>query len=316
VIPEVVGPVLPKRPKSAKPWRFPKKCPTCGLPLVRVEGEAATNCVNVDCPAQQWSRIVHFAGRGAMDIEGLGEERVRQLIEAGLLSDAGDIYSLTVEQLVPLERIGERSAQLLVDAITASKSRPLANVLVGLGVPNVGGTAAQVLARELGHLDRIENATVEELVAVDGVGPIIAESVQRFFSRDRSREVIDKLRDAGVNLEGPPRVAPVDGPLTGKAFVLTGGLEDMSRDEAQAAIEARGGKVTTSVSKKTAYVVVGENPGSKLAKAEQLGVATLDEEAFVHVLEQEIDGSADQSPGVPAPAAGDQRTGEGPDGGQ
>ena len=315
VIPEVVGPVLAKRPKASKPWRFPKKCPTCGQPLVRVEGEAATNCLNVDCPAQQWSRICHFAGRGAMDIEGLGEERVRQLIEARLLSDAGDIYSLTVEQLVPLERIGERSARLLVDAIAASKSRPLANVLVGLGIPNVGGTAAQVLARELGHLDRIENATVEELVAVEGIGPIIAESVQRFFSRDRNREVIDKLRGAGVNLEGPRRVAPVDGPLTGKAFVLTGGLDGMSRDEAQAAIEARGGKVTTSVSKKTAYVVVGENPGSKLAKAEQLGVTTLDEEAFVQVLETGDRRLRRSISGGAAAAAGDQETGEAPDGG-
>jgi DNA ligase (NAD+) len=293
VIPEVVGPVLSKRAKSSKPWRFPKECPTCGQPLVRVEGEAATNCVNVDCPAQRWGRIVHFASRGAMDIEGLGEERVRQFVDAGLLADAGDIYSLTAEQLVPLERIGERSAQLLVAAIEASRSRPLANLLVGLGIPNVGGAAAQDLARELGHLDRIENASVEELVAVDGVGPIIAESVQRFFARPRTREVIEKLRRAGVNFEGPPRVAVTDGPFTGLTFVLTGGLEAMSRDEAQAAIEAGGGKVTSSVSKKTAYVVVGENPGSKLAKAEQLGVTILDEEAFVHLLE----------------------TGEGPDGG-
>ncbi|MGH9025595.1 MAG: NAD-dependent DNA ligase LigA [Acidimicrobiia bacterium] len=293
VIPEVVGPVLSKRAKSSKRWRFPKKCPTCGQPLVRVEGEAATNCVNVDCPAQRWGRIVHFASRGALDIEGLGEERVHQFVGAGLLADAGDIYSLTTEQLVPLERIGERSAQQLVEAIEASKSRPLANLLVGLGVPNVGGAAAQDLARELGHLDRIENASVEELVTVDGVGPIIAESVQRFFARERNREVVEKLRQAGVNLEGPPRVAPVDGPLTGMGLVLTGGLEALSRDEAQAAIEARGGKVTSSVSKKTAYVVVGENPGSKLAKAEQLGVTILDEEAFVHLLE----------------------TGEGPDGG-
>jgi DNA ligase (NAD+) len=293
VIPEVVGPVLTKRPKTAKPWRFPKQCPVCGQPLVRVEGEAATNCVNVDCPAQRWGRIVHFASRGAMDIEGLGEERVRQFVAAGLLSDAGDIYSLSIEQLVPLERIGARSAQLLIEAIEASKTRPLANLLVGLGIPNVGSAAAQDLARELGHLERIANASVEELKAVDGVGPIIAESVQRFFARDRTLEVIEKLRRAGVNLEGPKRVDAADGPLTGLSLVLTGGLETMSRDEAQAAIEEQGGKVTSSVSKKTAYVVVGENPGSKLGKAEQLGVTTLDEEAFVHLLE----------------------TGEGPDGG-
>jgi DNA ligase (NAD+) len=285
VIPEVVGPIVAKRPKRAKRWKFPKDCPVCGEPLVRVEGEAATNCVNVDCPNQRWGRIVHFAA--AMDIDGLGEERVRQFIEAGLLADAGDVYSLTVEKLVPLERIGERSAQLLVDNIEGSKSRPLARLLVALGIPNVGPAAAQDLARELGHLDRIAAASADELVAVDGVGPVLAQSIQEFFRRDRNREVIEKLRRAGVNFEGPARAA-VEGAaatLAGLTFVLTGGLDRFTRDEAQAEIEARGAKVTSSVSKKTSYVVAGENPGTKLAKAEQLGVTVLDEEAFVKLLE-------------------------------
>ncbi|MGI8797570.1 MAG: NAD-dependent DNA ligase LigA [Acidimicrobiia bacterium] len=285
VIPEVVGPVVAKRKKNARRWKFPKQCPACGQPLVRVEGEAATNCVNVDCPNQRWGRIVHFAA--AMEIDGLGEERVRQFIEAGLLADAGDLYSLTVEKLVPLERIGERSAQLLVDNIEKSKAQSLVRLLVALGINNVGPAAAQDLARELGHLDRIASASQEELVAVDGVGPILAQSVQEFFARPRNLEVIEKLRKAGVNFEGPVRatVPEEEQTLAGLTVVLTGGLERFSRDEAQAEIEARGGKVTSSVSKKTSYVVAGENPGTKLAKAEQLGVTVLDEDALVKLLE-------------------------------
>jgi DNA ligase (NAD+) len=286
VIPEVVGPVLAKRPKGLKRWKFPKDCPACGEPLVRGEGEAATNCVNVDCPAQRWGRIVHFAA--AMDIDGLGEERVRQFIDAGLLSDPADIYWLDVERLVKLERIGQKSAQQLVDNIQASKSDPLARLLVGLSVPNVGWATAQDIARELKHLDRIVNASVEELTEVEGIGPIVAQSVHEFFARDRTRQLVDKLRKAGVNFEGPaPAAAPdVEQTLTGRAFVLTGGLEGFTREEAQAEIEVRGGKVTNSVSKKTSYVVVGENPGSKLAKAEQLGVPLLDEDAFRKLLEE------------------------------
>ncbi len=286
VIPEVVGPVVAKRPKSARKWKFPKDCPACGQPLMRAEGEAATNCVNVDCPAQRWGRIVHFAA--AMDIDGLGEERVRQFIDAGLLSDAADIYWLDVDRLVQLERIGAKSAQQLVDNIQQSKSQQLARLLVGLSVPNVGGATAQDLARELGHLDHIMNASVEELTAVEGIGPIVAQSVHEFFARDRTRQLVEKLRQAGVNFEGPTRAAApdVEQTLAGCTLVLTGGLEGFSREEAQAEIEARGGKVPNSVSKKTSYVVVGENPGSKLAKAEQLGVPILDEAAFRKLLEE------------------------------
>jgi DNA ligase (NAD+) len=288
VIPEVVGPVLAKRPKGLRRWKFPKDCPACGEPLVRAEGEAATNCVNVDCPAQRWGRIVHFAA--AMDIDGLGEERVRQFIDAGLLSDPADIYWLDVERLVQLERIGQKSAQLLVDNIQASKSQQLARLLVGLSVPNVGWATAQDIARDLKHLDRIVNASAEELTEVEGIGPIVAQSVHEFFARDRTRQLVEKLRRAGVNFEGPaPAAAPdVEQTLTGRTFVLTGGLEGFTREEAQAEIEVRGGKVTNSVSKKTSYVVVGENPGSKLGKAEQLGVPLLDEAAFRQLLEEGV----------------------------
>jgi DNA ligase (NAD+) len=287
VIPEVVGPVLAKRKKGARKWKFPTHCPVCDQPLVRLDGEADTRCVNVDCPAQRVQRIVFFAGRSAMDIEGLGEERVVQFVEAGLLNDAADVYDLTVEQLVPLERIGERSAQLLVDAVDQSRSRPLAKLLVGLGIRHVGPSAAQALARELGSLDAIATAGVEELAVVAGVGGVIAESVVAFFANERNRDLVARLVRAGVNVQGPEKVeVRTDGPsLAGLTFVLTGTLPSMTREEAQAELEARGGKVTGSVSKKTSYVVVGASPGSKLAKAEQLGVTTLDEDALRELLE-------------------------------
>ena len=288
VIPEVVGPVLAKRPAKAKRWKFPKKCPECAQPLVRVEGEANHHCVNVDCPAQRVQRLVHWAGRGALDIEGLGEERVRQFVDAGLLEDAADIYALTVERLVPLERIGERSAQLLVDAVEGSKQRPLWRVLVGLGINHVGPTAAQALARAFDDLDAITSAGEAELTAIDGVGPTIAQSIASWFSIDRNRRLIERLREAGVNFQGEegPQLEIVDASFAGLTFVLTGSLQQRSRDEAAAAISARGGKVTGSVSKKTSYVVVGESPGSKLAKAEELGVTILDEQAFDALLAQ------------------------------
>ncbi|MEX1006958.1 MAG: NAD-dependent DNA ligase LigA [Acidimicrobiia bacterium] len=287
VIPEVVGPVLAKRKRGLRKWKFPTQCPVCGQPLVRLEGEANHHCINVDCPAQRVQRIVHFASRGAMDIEGLGEERVRQFVEAGLLSDAGDIYSLTAEQLVPLERIGERSAQLLIDAIDASRRQPLARLLVGLGISHIGPAAAGALAREIGSLDRIASASSEELAAVDGVGGIIAESVATFFANERNRAVVEKLRAAGVNFEGPPRAEPsaAGQSFAGLTFVLTGTLEGLTREEATAEIVARGGKVTGSVSKKTSYVLAGESPGTKLAKAEQLGVEIIDEAKFRELLE-------------------------------
>jgi DNA ligase (NAD+) len=280
--------VLAKRPPRTRRWKFPKECPACGEPLVRIEGEANHHCVNVDCPAQREQRLVHWAGRGALDIEGLGEERVHQFIAAGLLEDAADVYGLTVDKLVPLERIGERSAQLLVDAIEGSKQRPLWRTLVGLGINHVGPTAAQALARSFADLDEIANASEETLTAIDGVGPIIAQSIGKWFTIDRNRRLVARLREAGVNLAGDTStsaVETVDDSFAGLTFVLTGSLERRTRDEAAAEIAARGGKVTGSVSKKTSYVVVGESPGSKLTKAEQLGVATLDEDAFDALLD-------------------------------
>jgi DNA ligase (NAD+) len=290
VIPEVVGPVLAKRPPRTRRWKFPKQCPACGEPLVRIEGEANHHCVNVDCPAQREQRLVHWAGRGALDIEGLGEERVHQFVDAGLLEDAADVYGLTVEQLVPLDRIGDRSAQLLVDAVEGSKGRPLWRVLVGLGINHVGPTAAQALARSFADIDDIANASEETLTAIDGVGTIIAQSIGTWFTIDRNRRLVARLREAGVNLAGDPStstVETIDDSFAGFTFVLTGSLERRTRDEAAAEIAARGGKVTGSVSKKTSYVVVGESPGSKLTKAEQLGVPILDEDGFEALLVSE-----------------------------
>jgi len=291
VIPEVVAPVLTKRDPEAVPWVFPEHCPVCHQALVRLPGEADRYCVNLECPAQRVQRVLHFASRGAMDIEGLGEKLVTQLCERELVVDPADIYFLPRETFLSLERLADKSASNLVAAIEASKSRPLARLLVGLGIRHVGPTAAVALAAELGHLDRIAEASVEELTEVEGIGPVIAESVQRFFAEDRNMRVVDKLRRAGVNLEGPRRAPAAstgeaaDLPLAGLTLVLTGGLSGFTRDEAGAAIEALGGKVSGSVSKKTAYVVAGENAGSKLAKAESLGVPVLDEDAFRRLLE-------------------------------
>jgi DNA ligase (NAD+) len=287
VIPEVVGPVVAKRPPKTRPWKFPAKCPECKQSLVRVEGEANHHCVNVDCPAQRVQRLVHWASRGALDIEGLGEERVRQFVDAGLLEDAADIYDLTVDKLVPLERIGERSAQLLVDAVEGSKTRPLWRVLVGLGINHVGPTAAQALASVFPNLDAIMHATDDRLTEIDGVGLTIAQSLGSWFGIDRNQRLVRRLADAGVNMEGEPvvEISAEDATLAGTTFVLTGTLENRTRDEAAAEITARGGKVTGSVSKKTSYVVVGEGPGSKLARAESLGVTILDEGAFEDLLE-------------------------------
>jgi len=285
VIPEVVGPVVSKRPKGARQWGFPAKCPICGAPLARLEAESDTFCTNVDCPGQRDQRIAHFASRGAMDIEGLGERTVMMLTAKDLVADIGDVYSLTYDDLITLEGFADISVRNLLAAIEASKQRPLANLLVGLGIRHVGGRGAEVLAAAFGHLDAIISASEEELATTEGVGPIIARSVLEFFALDRNRAVVDKLRAAGVNFEGP---AGPDLPqtLAGQAIVVTGTLDGFSRDGALEAIKARGGTSPGSVSKKTAYVVVGREPGTaKVNKAADLGIPTLDEGQFRVLLE-------------------------------
>ncbi|MEN3314183.1 MAG: ligase [Acidimicrobiaceae bacterium] len=287
VIPEVVGPVLSKRPADLAEWLFPETCPVCGEPLVRVEGESDTFCTNVECPAQRAGRIGHFAGRGAMDIEGLGEKRVMQLIDAGLLHDPADLYSLTYGDLIALEGFADLSVRNLLAAIEASKGRPLANLLIGLSIRHLGGRGAEVLAGAMGHLDRIVAATEDELAAVEGVGPTIAHSVAEFFALDTNVAMVDRLRQAGLNFEGAVGGEPeLPRTLGGKALVVTGTLESMSRDAAADAIKARGGTSPGSVSRKTAWLVAGAEPGAaKVAKAAEYGVPVIDEPTFLRVLE-------------------------------
>jgi len=287
VIPEVVGPVLARRPDGLAVWEFPTACPSCRSTLVRREGEAATYCINGDCPARQWRRIEHFASRGGMDIEHLGEKRVVQLIEAGLIADAGDVYALTYDDLIGLEGFADLSVRNLLGAVEASKSRPLANLLFALQIPMLGFTGAERLASAFDTLDRVLDATVDEMAAVDGVGPKIADSVRTYLDQEFNRVVIAKLREAGVNFEGGRGEVPdVPQTLAGKAIVVTGTLATLSRDAAADAIKARGGSSPGSVSKKTAYVVVGDEPGAaKFTKAQELGLPILDEEAFLRLLE-------------------------------
>ena len=283
VIPEVVGPVLSKRPKNTRRWRMPKTCPSCGTELVRNEGESATRCLNAyGCPSQQRERLFHFASRGGMDIEGLGYQTIVTLLERGWLRDVADIYFLEPEQLAELEGWGPRSIDNLMKAIDGSRTRPLSSLLSALGIPHVGSTAAELLASEVGSLEVLENMSAEELEAIEGIGPIIAMSIASFFSEPRNREVLDRLRAGGLRPTGPPRKK--EGPLSGTTVVLTGSLEGFSRSEAAAAVEERGGKVGSSVSKKTDYVVVGDSPGSKYDKAVELGLEILDEAGFAALL--------------------------------
>ncbi len=284
VIPEVLGPVLSERPKRLRRWKFPADCPACGRPLVRPEGEAHNFCQNPACPAQRQSRIEHFASRGGMDIEGMGESRVALFIEKGFIADVGDIYSIPWEDVAQLEGFGQTSIDNLKAAIDASKERPLANLLVGLGVRHLGPAGARLLAAAFGHMDRIVEASTEEMAAVDGVGPTIAASVAEYFESEEANELIEKFRSAGVNLEGP-EVSSEPQVLAGMSIVVSGSLEGFSRDGAGEAIKARGGKNPGSVSKKTSALVVGVEPGaSKVTKAEENGVPILDESAFVELL--------------------------------
>lgn len=292
VIPEVVGPVLSMRPADSRPWVFPTECPRCGNRLVRPEGEADTRCVAPDCPAQRDQKISYFASRGAMDIEGLGESMVQKLTSTGLVRDPSDLYALTVEQLVELERVGPTSAQNLVDEIDRSKGRPLPRLLTALGVRHLGPAASSALTNEFHTLDAIMSKSVDELAAVEGVGGVIADTVVTWFAQDVNRAYIDRLRGAGVNFGDPAAAeaaaaarAAIDQTLAGAAVVVTGTLAGYTREDAAAAIIARGGKSPGSVSKKTLALVAGESPGaSKLTKAESLGVPILDEAGFEHLL--------------------------------
>ena len=281
VIPEVVGPVLAKRPKGSTPWEFPTTCP-CNMTstLVKMDDQADTRCVETSCPFQRDQRIIYFASRGGMDIEGLGERTVFALSDAGLVEDVGDLYALTVEHLLTLEGFAQRGAQNLIDALAQSKTRPLPKLLTALGIKHLGPAAADSLATHFGTLDAIAAASNEELSAIDGVGTVIAESIVSWFSADTNMKVIEKLRTAGVDF-GRVEISDEPQTLVGKAVVVTGSLENYSREGAEEAIKKRGGKSPGSVSAKTFAVVLGESPGaSKLSKAEQLKIPMLDEAGF------------------------------------
>ncbi|MEO8364318.1 MAG: NAD-dependent DNA ligase LigA [Ilumatobacteraceae bacterium] len=285
VIPEVVGPVLSLRPKNSKPWKFPSVCP-CHLKstLVQVAGESDTRCVEPQCPYQRDQRIIHFASRGGMDIEGLGEKTVFALSDAGFVKDAGDLYSLTAKQLLKIEGFASLSADNLLAAISNSKTRTLPKLLTALGIKNLGPAASESLARKFGSLDAIIGASKDELSAIDGVGAVIAESITAWFANRDNRKIIQKLRNNDVDF-GNVATSSLPQSLVGKAIVVTGTVEGFSREEAEAAIKDRGGKSPGSVSAKTFAVVVGSEPGAaKVTKAEQLGVPMIDAKEFVELL--------------------------------
>ncbi|HEX2053587.1 MAG TPA: NAD-dependent DNA ligase LigA [Actinomycetota bacterium] len=283
VIPQVIAPIPSRRTGEERPFTMPTHCPVCGTQLVREAGEAVWRCPNDECPSRGVEELFHFASRGAMDIEGLGYQAARQLRDMGFVKDPGDIYSLTRDKLLQLPLFADKKADQLMASIERSKDAGLARVLVAVGIRDVGPPTARLLAEEFGSMDRIASATVEELTAIEGIGPIVAERIRNFFQSPRNQGIIRKLREGGVKLE-QERAEAAQGHLSGKSFVLTGGLERWSRDEAARLIEEAGGKVVSSVSKKTDYVVVGENPGSKLARAEALGVPRLNEEGLRELL--------------------------------
>jgi DNA ligase (NAD+) len=284
VIPKIVRVVEPGAHR--RPFHIPKQCPVCGGHVVREQGEAASRCVNTNCPARLRESLLHFASRHVMDIDGMGDALVDQLLSRGLVQGIADIYQLTMDQLLQLERMGEKSASKIIRNIDGSRSRPLARVLNGLGIPFVGERTAQLLSDHFGSMDAIANASIEDLQEVNEVGPKVADSIVQFFAESRNRTLVDRLGEAGLTFTAEKR-RKQKGPLEGQTFVLTGTLPTLKRDEAKLRIENAGGKVAGSVSAKTTYVVAGEDAGSKLNKARELNVPILDESALLGMLRSE-----------------------------
>ena len=284
IIPYIVGVVLDERPAGTEAFRMPEACPVCGEGLVRPEEEVVTRCVNPNCAAQVRGRMVHFASRNAMDIDGLGGKVADALVSEGLASGIADLYRLEVADVAELERFAEKSAENLIRGIDASRTRPLDRFLHGLGIRHVGRTVAETLAAAFGTLPALREADVDTIADVEGVGPIIAESVATFFRSTAGRRLIDDLLDAGVAPAAVETSTTEGGALEGRRFVLTGTLPGWTRSEAKRAIEAAGGKVVSGVSKKTDFLVAGASPGSKLAKAEDLGVPVLTEDDLKNLI--------------------------------
>jgi DNA ligase (NAD+) len=276
VIPKVVKVIEDKdHPRGHEAFHMPENCPVCGTKVVKTEGEVDYRCVNANCPAKLRETILHFASRGVMNIDGMGDALVTQLTDRGLIKNVADIYSLTKKDLLSLERMGEKSAQNVLDEIEKSKKLPLERLILGLGIRFVGERTAQFLAEHFGSMDDLMKASQEELEEVNEVGPRIAESIHEFFEEPRNRDLVERLRQAGLTFSGKKRERGMK--LAGKTFVLTGTLAKYSRDEAKKLIEDAGGRVSGSVSKKTDYVVAGSDAGSKLDKAKELGVSVIEE---------------------------------------
>jgi DNA ligase (NAD+) len=284
VIPQVVGPIVSRRTGAEVEFRMPERCPVCGGNVVRPEGEAMSYCANNECPAQAARLLEHFVSRGAMDIDGVGERLAHLLYEVGLARDPGDLYSLQEDQLAALERMGEKSAQRIMRGIEASKQRTLSRVVFGLGIRHVGSEIADILAAHFRTMDGLVNADLETLTTVPGIGPTIARSVRAWFDEPRNLQLIEKLRRAGVNLVDTTE-AP-DGALTGLVIVVTGRLERFSRTEIEAFLKSHGAAVASDVSKRTTYLVAGSDAGSKLQRAESLGVTVLSEDGLVDLLNE------------------------------
>ena len=285
IIPEVVRVLPEKRPEGAMPYHLPTSCPVCGAPVYREPGESATRCTGAECPAQLLRNLCHFTSREAMDIDGVGPAVLEQMVNAGLVHNAADLYSLTVQDIAQLDRMGDKSARNAVHAIEESRSRDLSKLLCALGIRQIGAKAAQVLARHFGSFDALAAATEEELTAIDDVGGITAKCLRQWLESPQSQDLISRLKAAGVNMECHD--LPTADTLTGKTFVLTGTLSSLGRKEAEEAIARLGGKASGSVSKKTSYVVAGEEAGSKLRKAQELGIPVLSEAEFLAMIGQE-----------------------------
>jgi DNA ligase (NAD+) len=287
VIPEIVGPIISRRTGEEKVFNMPENCPVCGAEVIRPEGEAMHRCTNIACPAQALEKIKHFVSRGAMDIDGVGDKLSQNLFNEGLITDAGDLYSLKDKKktLISMEKMAEKSVSNMLDSIEKSKGRPLDRVIFAIGIMHIGDETASLLVQYFNSVDQLSRASREQLMEIPSIGPKIADSINAFFRQDRNLKVLDKLRTAGVTLQTEAKKRE-DMPLAGKEFVITGKLETLSRLEAEGKIKALGGKAASDITRKTTYLVVGTDPGSKLTRAQALNVPQLNEEQLIKILKE------------------------------